>query len=233
MPELCNPSLGSGAVAMQNVALTPAQIQQLHTTPVTIIPAPGAGFVIVPIEAVLVNGTGSIAYTSTGLDSLSLTYTGASAQAFAAALSNFVVGNLNHITSKAGTAFNAVSLLAAGNINNQSVQIAGSFNYNAGTIVTATLGAGGTGYVVNDTGTITQGNNDATYIVTSIGANGAVTGFTITGAGTANTVANLVATVTGGAQPGVGANFTVNITAVTLGNGTLRVILYYTIVPVP
>jgi len=115
---------------------------------------------------------------------------------------------------------------------NQPLLLFGN-NYNFGPIVTATLGAGGAGYVANDTGTITFGANDATYKVLTVGAGGAVLTFQITFAGNNYQVANGLATVDGGAQPGVGVGFTVNITAVQTGDGTLKVVTYYQIIPVP
>jgi hypothetical protein len=86
----------------------------------------------------------------------------------------------------------------------------------AGSIVIATIGAGGSGYVLNDTGTINGGNADATYKVTGVGGGGAVTSFTVTTPGTKYMVANGVATTDAGAQPGAGVGFTVNIAAVLI-----------------
>jgi hypothetical protein len=82
-----------------------------------------------------------------------------------------------------------------------------------GDILAATLGSGGTGYRVNNTGTISGGGTLATYTIT--GATGAptraVTSFTITAAGQGYSVANGVATTR---TSGTGSGFTVNITSV-------------------
>lgn len=75
------------------------------------------------------------------------------------------------------------------------------------------LNDGGNGYAVGDTGRVTGGKIPATYIVTSVSGTGAVTGYTITYNGTGYAVSNGIATETGGAQPGVGFGFTINITA--------------------
>jgi hypothetical protein len=117
--------------------------------------------------------------------------------------------------------------------DNQAIVVDSAASYNVGPIVTATLGAGGAGYAANDTGTITNGANDATYKVLTVDGGGAVLTFQITGAGTACSVANGNATATGGAQPGVGVGFTVNIPAVQTGDGTLKVVTYYQIIAVP
>ena len=77
-------------------------------------------------------------------------------------------------------------------------------------VLSYTLGAAGTGYAVNDTGTITTGGGNATYKITAV-SGGAVTTFTITAPGTGYSTGNGQATATGGAQPGSGSGFTVNI----------------------
>jgi hypothetical protein len=81
-----------------------------------------------------------------------------------------------------------------------------------GAIASATLAAGGAGYAVNDTGTINTGDGLATYLITQVAA-GVVVTVTITSFGTAYQIAAGVTTTPGGAQPGVGAGFTLDITA--------------------
>jgi hypothetical protein len=78
-------------------------------------------------------------------------------------------------------------------------------------IAIAAINAGGAGYVLNDTGTITTGNGDATYIVTGALA-GQVIRITILNFGTGYHSGAGIATATGGAQPGVGVGFTVDLT---------------------
>jgi hypothetical protein len=83
-------------------------------------------------------------------------------------------------------------------------------------ISSATLNSGGSGYVVNDTGTILSGSANATYIVNTVGALGVVTAATLTNPGTAYNTATNVSTATGGAQPGVGTGLTFDIVVPTL-----------------
>jgi hypothetical protein len=81
-------------------------------------------------------------------------------------------------------------------------------------IVTATLGAGGSGYQANDVATIVQ--PDATngqLTVNSVDGSGAVLTFTITNPGSGYSVASGVAT-----SGGHGTGFTVNITNLTPPN---------------
>ena len=82
-----------------------------------------------------------------------------------------------------------------------------------GPITASTLGAGGSGYVVGDTGTVATGNGDATYVVDTLSGS-AVATYTITAPGTGYSVGTGQATAVGGAQPGVGTGFTINVTAI-------------------
>ncbi len=90
-----------------------------------------------------------------------------------------------------------------------------AFAQGVGTITSANVSAGGTGYAVNDTGTITTGNGDATYIVNTV-SGGAVVTFTMTGGGTGYSVGPGNATKGGGAQAGSGMGFTVNILTISV-----------------
>lgn len=87
-----------------------------------------------------------------------------------------------------------------------------------GPIAQTTLATGGTGYALNDTGTVhmTGGSNDATYTVTAV-SSGVVTAYNLTGVGTAypvtpNGTTEAATTATGGAQPGSGTGLTFNAT---------------------
>lgn len=83
-----------------------------------------------------------------------------------------------------------------------------------GPITTSVLDAFGSGYVVNDTGTVGGTCSGATYQVLAVNSTGGITNYSITAAGTACTVSDNVATATGGAQAGVGTGFTLEIRAV-------------------
>ena len=84
----------------------------------------------------------------------------------------------------------------------------------AGGIITFGVGAGGSGYAVGDTGTVTTGGANATYQVTAVNA-GAVIAFVITNSGSGYSVSNGQATsvTTGG---GNGA-FTINVFTIGIG----------------
>lgn len=233
MPTVHNPSIGAGAapVLVKTTAITAAQIAALHTTPITLIQAPGAGFLTLVMAVCAVMNPGSNLFATQGTDSLLYRYTNLSGDTVASAMPGLVPNATPIFTLGLSAGVTEDSLLPGD--DNQPVVVGAQANYNAGPIVTTTLGAGGAGYAVNDTGTITQGANDATYQVLTVGAGGAVLTYQITGAGTKYVTANGVATATGGAQPGVGVGFTVNITAVQPGNGTLKVTTYYQVLAVP
>lgn len=86
-----------------------------------------------------------------------------------------------------------------------------------GAISLATVGAGGSGYAVNDTGTIITIGTGATYKVLTTGGGGSVATFQVTAGGSGYEAGLFSATATGGAQPGVGVGFTVFINTVAGG----------------
>jgi hypothetical protein len=73
-------------------------------------------------------------------------------------------------------------------VSNKAVIVQANGSYNVGPIIIATINAAGSGYAVNDTGVIDpttlESSGDATYIINSVDGGGAVTGFTVSGAGT-------------------------------------------------
>jgi hypothetical protein len=90
----------------------------------------------------------------------------------------------------------------------------------ASTITSYSIGVGGSGYAVGDTGVLNviywdgQTVNDATYLVASVDGSGAVTSFTLTNGGSDYYYIETMPTLTGGAQPGSGTGFTVSILTV-------------------
>lgn len=210
--------------------LSSAQLLTIDSTPVTLITNPGANMAIIPINWVNAYTVGSQAYTPNNA-SLSICL-GSNAHVYGLITpQTYSASGVRLFTSP------GISPLA-----NQPMVITMSAtgSMNAGPIVTATVNAGGTGYAVGDTGTIDSGGSysdgNATYQVTSVNS-GAVTGFTVTAAGShyivtgSGTGGNPMTTTNGGAQPGSGSGFTINVTAVTAGNGTMVVSMAYYIQP--
>ncbi len=87
----------------------------------------------------------------------------------------------------------------------------------AGTGLLIDVNGLGGGYAFGDTGTIQGGTTSADYIVLGVDGSGNVTAYSLTG-GAGYVVSNGVMTATGGAQPGIGVGFQINITAVGITN---------------
>lgn len=239
--QVANPS---GAVQVARVALTSAQIKALDSTPITIVPAPGAGRAIIVLGGVLESIFNSVAYVGLGSVSLQLTYDGIAYASTTGIAQIDDTGNtplLTAASSKVLPLGGSILYIAAGApysiaetiFPNKPVKLRCSTGggYNFGPIVTSTKGAGGSGYAINDTGIIDPGtlvsSGDATYKVLTVDGGGAVLTYQVTSPGTAYPVANGITTGTGGGQPGVGTGFTVNTTAIGAGDGALNVTLYF------
>ncbi len=85
---------------------------------------------------------------------------------------------------------------------------------------------GGTGYAVDDTGTIDGGDSGATYIVTSEDG-GVVTGVLLTAGGIGYTSGSGVATSTGGGQPGAGTGLALVTTSALVFGSALRCTCFF------
>lgn len=222
---------GNGAILQAVYKPTPAQLAAGLLAGTTALASPGPNTVIVPLAWSFVYKFNNFAYFTTTNDNLTFQYqTPGAPNLYATQVSSLVIAAASEYAFRLPSTTLANVLLAA-DAQGLPLQIQGG-TYNAGPILTTTLNAGGSGYAVNDTGTITTGSADATYIVTSIGAGGAVTGYTITSGGTHYPPATAVATATGGAQPGVGTGFKVNIVTVQIGDGSLEITIFYGIVQV-
>lgn len=122
----------------------------------------------------------------------------------------------------------------ASSLDNQPLGLYLHGPVNLGPIATSSLtsGAGGALYAANDTGTISTGNGDATYIVNTVDGGGAVLTYTITAPGTGYSVGTANATSTGGGQPGVGTGFEIDINSITQGDGSILYAIYFSVVPI-
>lgn len=89
----------------------------------------------------------------------------------------------------------------------------------------ASIQNAGSGYAVNDTGTLNAGGANATYKVTAVGGGGAVTALTITAVGTGYLAGVISTTTDGGAQPGVGTGLTIFVNTVSGGGPEQDVIV--------
>jgi len=136
--------------------------------------------------------------------------------AVAATLTGSISGNILTVTAITGTLYPGQTIQGAGITAGTIITTLGS-----GTVLSQTIATAGTGYAVNDTVTVlggVYGTTPATYTVSSVTA-GAVTGLTLTNAGTYTSVpANPASTSSNG--NGTGLTLTLTTGTGTGGTGT-------------
>lgn len=219
----------SGPFSVANVTLSTAQLLALNATPVQLVAAPGAGKVICGLGCFVfyIAGTHPLGATSFQLNwgaTEGYTTTGPS---FYSAVS----GMVGDVHMGPGSTVSPAQDLAQ--YENQAVLIQAADNglTNGGVATSAiTAGNAGVGYAIGDTGFMDGGNSDCTYIVNTVGGGGNVLTYTITAPGTNYAVSTANTTETGGAQPGVGTGLELDILTITQGNGSARVVFYYSVI---
>ncbi len=225
---------GGGSQLSSLTVLTADDIYDLGNTAVELVPTPGANHLLVPDNIIYHYLPGANPFAGTlgmlwqwGDDSfgsaadtqIDVTVTGAEQVAF-----HFPGVDLDNHRGDPN------------DIVNQPLQASGSpVPAITGPIATAGVHDAGTGYAVNDTGTINDGNPDAAYIVTTVDGSGGITGFTVTSPGDGYTVGQFANCdfVPGGGQPGAGANARAIVNSITggvPGDGTIEVTVIYKIV---
>lgn len=122
--------------------------------------------------------------------------------AVASTLTASMSGTTLTVTATSGTIYNGQTIQGAGVTANTIIT-----TYGSGTVLSQSIATAGTGYAVNDTITVlggVYGNTPQTYIVTTIGGSGAVTGLSVLniGAYTSNPTNN-VSTSTSGSGTGL------------------------------
>lgn len=226
----------SGQQQVARVDLTAAQLKTLGDTPVTLVPAPGTGNMIVPVSVVFRLAAG--AHRFQGAGNLRLLYGGSGVGSVGTSGTLFA-DVVTQTTDQVGLfsqplifslAPNAVTgdYTSKAAVNAKALQISG-VNFDLGSVLTATVADGGTGYAVNDLGSLSAGDNNAVYKVLT--APGGVVGTVQITSGGANydLLSNPVSTsVDTGAGDGA---LTLNIATIQQGDGTATVETYYIVVP--
>lgn len=94
----------NGQIQQATVVLTSAQVKSLNATPITIVPAPGAGYVINPLVLTVKKKYGGTnVWTAAAAQTLRLNYTnGAGTTIFTTALSNLSITSANDRIAAAG-----------------------------------------------------------------------------------------------------------------------------------
>jgi len=214
------------------VTLSASDILNMSVTPVTLVPTPGMGFFIYPLRIVLINLPGGIFYG--GLT----------------ASDTFTSWGPNSITDRPDQAANPFGQSAAfawqfdnlkgpGDANqvsmaaNQPLLLNASATFDAGALLTAHVGVGGTGYAPGDTGTVNSSSGAATYQVTTA-PGGVVSAVTIPSGGTLPATADYVVGQTYPTSVSTGGGdgaLTLVADTTTHGNGTGKVYVEYIIYP--
>ena len=122
--------------------------------------------------------------------------------AVASTLTASMSGTTLTVTATSGTIYNGQTIQGAGVTANTIIT-----TYGSGTVLSQSIATAGTGYAVNDTITVlggVYGNTPQTYIVTSIGGSGAVTGLSVQNVGAYTSLpTNNVSTSTSGSGTGL------------------------------
>lgn len=198
------------------VSITAAEILDSFDNPVELVPAPGAGFVVVPLRVIKFAGAGA-AYNTTAEVRSADGSDVAAAVSFGEAFDSYTVPNIGGALAEFEN--RALVLLGGSTIDD-----------NAGAIATSSLGTGGADYEVGDIGSIDTGNADAIYEVDTVDGGGAVTAFTVTEAGSGYAVAAGVATT---AIDGMGTGLEIDIDSITLGSRPVSITVVYSVISTP
>ena len=196
-----------------------------------IAPAPGTGLALVPLAVVMRYNFNTTPYNQSGGGaSIGLDYGTTGGTTDIRPFSSDPVLNQTQSTDGVSTML--------GFSENQSVDltnlplVVNVGGLVAGPILTSSLNGGGIGYLPGDTGILSGDSGDATYQVLTVSAGGVVT-YAITSEGTSYYPSSTVSTSPGGAQPGIGTGFTINIGTVAQGDGDAVLTTVYAIVPSP
>lgn len=206
-------------VKTTRVSVSSAEILDLHNTPKVLVPAPGAGKMIQLVDAVSFYTFGASWYISD--DNLIIINAGTDGTYFTSGIALGSLGDQTTLFVRVHRAW------ASEEVDNQPVVLEALAAVRVtGNVGNTSVGDGGSGYDVDDTGGIAAGSSDATYIVTAVDGGGAVTAFTITAPGTGYEVGDgQVTQVSTGAGDGA---FTIDIDSITSpSTGTLLIELLY------
>lgn len=221
------------------VTLTTSDLQSLGDTPVDLVAAPGAGYVIIPERATIQYKFNTSPFKE---GRLSLFYAGHDPNID---WSRLAVDDDGHTSGSLVQSFNmllSVSLIAyqtfqgmqqGFNLINQSdmenvaFQISSSANANRGPILTSSLNSGGSGYVVNDVVTVLNGDDGGVLQIDSVDGSGAVLTYHRPYPSGLSVVATGVATAYGS-----GSGMMVDILTVDSGDGSVVINLWYDIIAV-
>lgn len=218
---------GSGLLLTASVELTAAEVLALDSVPIQVVAAPGSGKAISVVKAVGVYTFVSRKFSKDPNGSSTLLKIRWGASSATDETWTDLYSAISGAISAASDNVNATFLtdVPSADYDNQPLSLASAHSLRFGPIATSTKNAGGTGYAPGDTGTVDgAGSADATYVIDTVDGGGAVLTYHLDASGTAyeDTIG-----VTTTASSGGGSGFTIDITDVAKGNGTLEITIYY------
>jgi hypothetical protein len=198
------------------LSLTSDQLNHLHSAPVEIVPAPGAGKIAIPLKLITCEKFNSVQYQMVCLTSWPTP-------------DSVYIRETEDYTSVHD--FTAITFDTVDKVNQPITLSTDADQIDFGVIATASVGDGGSGYSIGDTGSIEAGGFDAAYEVTSVDGGGAVTGFALSAPGTGYQAgAGQPTSVNTGSGDGA---FTIDVDSITPGDGTALIYSLYAVVTVP
>ncbi len=203
--------------------VTRNELATLNSSPVSILPALGAGFTIVPQY--------QFSYYSPGLSVF-----GSNPTAFVQSSSSYSFGPaiaLNQIfgANEYWTANVATFASSVDGDNHALILFDNSDLGIWGPVTGLSVNGSGTGYAPNDTGFLPSDQGNATYKILTVDGSGVpLTTQLLTGGHSFTTGTGQTGT-NGGSQPGSGTGLTLDVTVSTAETGTLKILISYIIVP--
>ncbi len=241
-----------GGFLISIVDITPTEMMALSTAPKELVPAPGSGFYVMPLNSPTFQTSRPIEVGNQGDLNVFL---GAADTTVATGIlwsaspgSSPIKDIFNSTEARAdvcelypgygGVMWGGTTYLAVTQLEDQSVVLGCEVGNDwilsdlAGGVFSISVGPpnnpGNIGFAVGDTGTVAAGNNDCEYIVDTVDMTGAILTIhpTVPGTGYSTDFSDLTLTP-GGAQPGVGTCDTAHVIALDSNDPILRVTTAY------
>lgn len=225
-----------GTLQTQVIDLTASQLTHLFSSPLELLPAPGANLMIMPVEMYLQFFPGSNIYGDVS-QGIQITY-----GSYDPGDNPDIVPNIPTNAQVSGlTVFDRFKMgdnLVFSNVANQPINLV----YTAqdllfGITTSVSIANGGTLYAMGDTGAIEDASganagNEATYTVLTVDGGGAILTFTLdTGGvlGQPGYKAGQTYDDDAGSASGIGTGATWLVNTITQGNGTAKIFIAYRI----
>lgn len=195
---------------------------------IEVAPAPGAGYMLLPTQIAIAYHYRTVPFAFGGGGTFILSWgppispTSIPNATFAGTI---LTGTSDHVlVLPTADALNGQTI-ATFDAENKPITIDFSTAITGPPLTAIAINGIGSGYAVNDTGTI-AGGTGGTYRVSAVSA-GHVTTIVLTAGGSGYSDGTAVATATGGGQPGSGTGLTLDTTSAETRAGSLRVTCFY------